>query len=254
MQNALTDIADIKDWVKTWNYPYWRLFGGTMESRTMTMLESNMDSADILDSQARLENALNRFTKGYGGVFNILLNKDGNDKNNAGPRTNVVISADSTPQYKGGHRVAAIGATPEDVERRIAAAVDLKTKELKAEYEHKAQIAKLELAIEDLREDRRSEWSLERINGLVDAAFQNPVLQMVIAKALGVSALPTPPTAIGNPAPSDVLISGDEEKINTALDILDDVKGIGNSADVLLKVARFAKDNPDQAKLFLNQL
>ena len=244
----LSHIKDVKDWFDDWKHPYWRLFSGTMDSKSMTLLQANMDNSDVATSWKRLEAALNRFSVEVGGSFNILLNDDGNSKNNSGPRANVVVSPESaTPQY----RVAGIGATPEDVERRIASAVSEKAMQLQKEYEHKREMDELKREIADMKDDSRSEWTAAKVGGFVDAAFANPVVQMIVAKALGVAALPPMP-AVGNPH-SDNDISPDDEKINKAIDILDE-SGVGNSADILLKIARYAQQNPDQAKLFLNQL
>jgi hypothetical protein len=246
----LSTIKDVKEWITDWKYPYWRLFGGTMDSKTMTTLQANMDNSDMATSIKRLEEALSRFSIEVGGTFNILLNEDGNSKNNSGPRANVVLSPESaTPQY----RVAGIGATPDDIEKRINAAVDAQVKILKQEHKHEIAMAAIKREIEDFRDERQSEWTVSKVSGIVDAALANPVMQMIVAKAFGLNGLPPmPPPAVGNPQ-SDNDLSHDEEKINKAIDILDE-SGVGNSADILLKVARYAQNNPDQAKMFLNQI
>lgn len=252
MQNSLTTIQDVKDWAISNDAPYWRLFSGYIGAPNNHFIESNMINSDMKTSMEQLEKALKRSSRGYGGAFNVLLNKKPEPKDNAGARMNVELQAEgvNTPSVHGIGNVQ----SNESIEARIQKEVKQALEIQKKEYEHKAEIENLKAEIQGIKEETQSAWSFEKINGIVDTALQNPLVQMVMAKAFGLSGLPDLAKVSGNPTSDyETLENQEEEQIARAIDIVYD-SGVGRAGDIFLGVAEWIKQNPDQARVFVNQL
>jgi hypothetical protein len=254
MQGALTNIESVLAWVEMNNTPYWRLFSGSVGSRESYPLMSQMKEGDLKESKAVLESTLKLFNHQYGGVFNILLSKDSNNKDNSGSRANITLgTANDTGNAP---KVAGIGSLSlEEMDARIAKAVALREKELKTEYEHKNAIGKLQEQIDEMRDDAKNDWSPERIGSIVEKVALHPITMMILTKALGINGAETMKAIQGiqDATPSHVSDGTDEDKIEEALDMIDE-SGIGNTAEILMKVAKFAKSNPEMAKNLLNNI
>lgn len=251
MQNSLTSIQDVKDWVKGNEQAYWRIFSGYTSSQNSYIVASNMTNGNMDESLARLERTLKMYSNEMGGTFNILLNKEGNPKDNSGFRSNITLSvANSTPPSV----LAGIGNIPtaDEIEARIQKAVSEKEREMKRDYEHKAMIQGLKDEMEELRNERKNEWSFEKINGIVDTLLQNPIITAVVMKATGLGAIPTG-LVQGENRTDDSQAVANDEKIDLAAETLESA-GYQNSGDILLSIAQFIKMNPQKAMEMFNSV
>lgn len=245
MQGALNSIENVISWMKLNDTPYWRLFSDTAESRNSYPIMSCFKETNIDASAKVLRDTLNMFNHQYGGTFNILLSKSDNPKDNSGPRANIILGAsNNTPSVM--HGIGSI--TPDDLEAKLEKVRKETRAEMEREYKHKEQIAELKAEIQGIREDNTSAWSFEKINGIIETAASNPIVQMVLAKAFGLSGLPSMMGSIGENRTDD---SQPVDKIDLALETLESA-GFENSEDILLGVAQFIKANPVKAMEIFN--
>lgn len=251
MQGALTTIENVVKWVEMNNTPHWRIFSDTIESRNSYPLMSCMKEPDMTASIKILRDTLGMYNTKYGGVFNILLSKDGNPKDNSGTRSNIALGMAENTEGGKMHGIGSI--SPEYIEARIQKAVNAKETELRKEYEHKAAIQGLKDEMEAIREDRKNEWSFERINGIVDTLLQNPILQAVVMKATGLGAIPTVQSVGENRTDDSHAGTDNDDKIDLAAETLESA-GYQNSGDILLGIAKFIKENPSRAMDMFNSI
>lgn len=226
--------------------PFWTLYAVGLGSKD-TIIHRNELVDNLENSFGLLAETIRRVNNPAGTVFRVFqTDRPGGNMSVAEYRVQIFDSANPNAQH-----VAGIGSLPggyigeAELEKRL--------KEAEEKWELKQRIRDLEA------EQESNNW-IGKIPDILEKVAASPIGAVFMAKMMNVplnTAMPNMAPINGTPAsdshngPDDP--TDEDERISNAIDEIEDSTGL-SAAELLEKIARVARHNPDYIKNVASQL
>lgn len=228
--------------------PYWTLYAVGLGSKD-TIIHRNELVDNLENSFALLAETIRRVNNPAGTVFRVFqTDRPGGNMSVAEYRVQIFDSANPNAQH-----VAGIGSLPALSGYIGEAELEKRLKEAEEKWELKQRIRDLEA------EQDSNNW-IGKIPDILEKVAASPIGAVFMAKMMNVplsTAMPTAAPINGTPAsdthngPDDP--TDEDERISNAIDEIEDSTGL-SAAELLEKIARVARHNPDYIKSVASQL
>lgn len=228
--------------------PYWTLYAVGLGAKD-TIIHRNELVDNLENSFGLLAETIRRVNNPAGTVFRVFqTDRPGGNMSVAEYRVQIFDSANPNAQH-----VAGIGSLPALSGYIGEAEVQKRLKEAEEKWELKQEIRELRAELE------ASNW-IGKIPDILEKVAASPIGAVFMAKMMNVPISTTMPTAApvtGTPA-SDTHNGPDhtedeDERISNAIDEIEDSTGL-SAAELLEKIARVARHNPEYIKNVASQL
>lgn len=245
---CILNIDNLRTWFelnqsKDEGRPYFTVYRGT-EAKPDRVVFRNTDVDDSARAWEMLQEILEMHTE-HGGVFRIFITPK--------PMYNNGMSTLYKVPSPFGQMGGSLGI--HGTQMGFGGMYGSLAEAVKAEIEKEKRVWELEMRLRDMEAEKDAKI------GQFDSYFQEflPVLKD-LAHRVGVKMIsggtppqqPPPAAAVGTAAPSYSEEGYDYETLEPALDDLRTI--FPNTEEVISRIARFAKENPDAARAYLGQL
>lgn len=228
--------------------PYWTLYAVGLGSKD-TIIHRNELVDNLENSFGLLAETIRRVNNPAGTVFRVFqTDRPGGNMSVAEYRVQIFDSANPNAQH-----VAGIGSLPALSGYIGEAEFEKRLKEAEEKWDLKQRIR-------DLEAERENTNFVGAIREIVKDFTTSPIGAVFMAKLMNVpisTAMPTASPINGTPAsdthngPDDP--TDEDERISNAIDEIEDSTGL-SAAELLEKIARVARHNPDYIKNVASQL
>lgn len=252
MENAITNIADLKTWFFDCNAPFYTLYRGT-EVKAGAMISKNDTTGDVSQAWILLEKSVQMLSK-HGSTIFVLVRKK-NDNTTTGNSTIFAYNPFGAAMYGGA--VAGIGnMLPANTQPQGMSAVEVQ-KMIQSErekWEQAREIEDLKSMISGIQEDQ---GKTER---LVKTVLNHPIVasigSILLAKVAGIdpkllASMQGNTEGVHNS--DDEHPVGDDDDDEYYNQAIENFESAGFAASDIKKFSEWAKQNKDFAKQMFSQ-